>query len=460
MIPSIQGKDTVVKLENDEGANLGNDTVVKLENDEEANLENSTTLEICSGSKEPKKAIGRPKKRKGVYHGGRGRPKIQKGEPMSESTARKRARGEYNKLLEENDSLTVNWITHMLDKKKKAEEKLLGKPDDSHKKEESIDRHTKESALAFYLEYGFTRRTYSALVKDSIRRHGNKRNKQIYPCSQALIEAKKECLLPGIKKSEREVITSLQELANKTGERLCESVAHSWSKGALNNVKLVFSSGFDTLPGNFKSDGECGDPPNEDDKPQQCLFVTSIIPLQLVSESDNESDYLWNNSTPTSHRYCRPLRIAFEEKTPETILQEHKRMESQIKSLQRYRFTMANGEKVKIKYEFKLPVFDRKKFHRRHINGRERHLWKPSHILKIYNQAITESDPLISNILLSDRIKAKKETLPMVFKKYMNKSENDDDANETACSDEGDDCSDVSSDNESTSSGWDSLSDY
>ncbi|KAJ8665508.1 hypothetical protein QAD02_007170 [Eretmocerus hayati] len=244
----------------------------------------------------------------------------------------------------------MNRIFRMMQRKKKKDEKFFRKPGDSARKKR-IDRHTKESALAFFLEHGYTKRRYSSLVKDNIRRHENRRSRNIYPSYRILKEAKADCLPLAIQNNESQVRTPLQQLANKTGERLCESVATQWSHTALKLLKLIFCGGFDSSSGHTNSQQKCQDPANECNDAHQTLFVTSITPLQLISESAVACDeYKWTNPTPASYRYCRPLRIAFEKETAETIAQEYERLKSEIKRLKSHEFRMKNGKTISLNW--------------------------------------------------------------------------------------------------------------
>ena len=49
------------------------------------------------------------------------------------------------------------------------------------------------------------------------------------------------------------------------------------------------------------------------------MFVTSLVPLRLVTTAGT---VVWNNNTPNSPRYCRPLALAFQKETPELIRDE------------------------------------------------------------------------------------------------------------------------------------------
>jgi len=44
------------------------------------------------------------------------------------------------------------------------------------------------------------------------------------------------------------------------------------------------------------------------------ICTTSVNPLQLYSiKTSGDKDILWQNTSPSSVRYCRPIRIQFKE---------------------------------------------------------------------------------------------------------------------------------------------------
>ncbi|KAJ8670022.1 hypothetical protein QAD02_001281 [Eretmocerus hayati] len=300
------------------------------------------------------KASGRPKKRPGYFFSG-SKSEKERGEIIDDSEGRNIASDLFKSLLEKYDPLIVSRIGKMFEKKKKKEQELLKSTNFAEKL--VVSKHTKESGLAFYIEHRFTKRSYSELVKDYVARLQKKRAHNIYPSYRTIKEAMKECLPPQIQGSEKEVFAPLQQVANKTSERLCESIATEWSEEALKRVKLTFSGSFDGATGYSSSHQKCASPDDECNDVIQTIFVSSLTPLQLISESVTDSNtYTWLNSTPASYRYCRPLRVAFEKETKETISREYHRITSEIHRLQPHRFRMASGKDVKVTFECHLTM--------------------------------------------------------------------------------------------------------
>ncbi|RVE44545.1 hypothetical protein evm_010791 [Chilo suppressalis] len=83
------------------------------------------------------------------------------------------------------------------------------------------------------------------------------------------------------------------------------------------------------------------------------IFQTSVVPLQLIYSS--EKKILWQNPTPSSPRYCRPIRIRFVKETTDVTNEEMNYIQSQISTLSstnindtsikhRMLFTMVDGK--------------------------------------------------------------------------------------------------------------------
>lgn len=69
-------------------------------------------------------------------------------------------------------------------------------------------------------------------------------------------------------------------------------------------------------------------------------MATTIIPLRLIEASGN---ILWNNRTPQSIRFCRPLKLEYTKETKEIILKEKENIEEEINSLSAFEVSL--GEK-------------------------------------------------------------------------------------------------------------------
>lgn len=160
-------------------------------------------------------------------------------------------------------------------------------------------KHTKESALALYIECDFNVKSYSLIATDTRLRGLN-----IFPSYPTIQEAMSECKPININYSEVEVQVPLQDMLNKTVERLCEALADDWSCEELRNVELYVAVGFDSSANHLNPHQCYASDINRNTNSQQSLLVTSCI-IQKLQGANERS---WVNPTPQSIRFCRPLR--------------------------------------------------------------------------------------------------------------------------------------------------------
>lgn len=90
--------------------------------------------------------------------------------------------------------------------------------------------------------------------------------------------------------------------------------------------------------------------------------MTYLVPLQLFVHSNNGKIIVWQNSRPSSTRFCRLVRQQFIKETTEVILQEKKCIDEQIEALQP---TVMTGftEIVKIQHKLCMTMLDGKTCH-------------------------------------------------------------------------------------------------
>lgn len=89
----------------------------------------------------------------------------------------------------------------------------------------------------------------------------------------------------------------------------------------------------------------------------QSLFATTVIPLRLIA-ADGET-ILWNNNTPQSTRYCRPLKLQFVGEDTEVVLGEKEDVQSEIDLLSNFAGYSAMNE-IDIVYSLHLTLIDGK----------------------------------------------------------------------------------------------------
>lgn len=309
---------------------------------------------IMGGAKKRKrksKNAGRPRKKRRIYNNiniGRTRKNIfNPDEQVSYKTLQRRA----SELAKE-----CNNNVQLLELALKAAKKATETPEECDSKiveDESNLIHTKESALAFHLEYNFSEYQYRGLQMDT-----KARKSSIYPSYWEILEAKKGIICEIAHMSETEVRVSLQSILNKTSERLSEAVALKWDEDKLRNLEMSVSLGFDSSAGHLSPHQKSKQHHEDFTTAQQSLFTTSFTVIQLASDSDDNC--VWLNPTPLSVRFTRPLRMSFEKEDDNAIISENARLNEEIQFLNKHRFQLSNGKHVRIKYVVTKTLFDGK----------------------------------------------------------------------------------------------------
>lgn len=214
-----------------------------------------------------------------------------------------------------------------------------------------------DEALAFFIENSFTTSQYNA-----IRRESKSRNCDIYPHYNQILAAKSKCRPEGIKVTETVARAPLESVVLHTANRIVEmqkevfeAVMESENSDHL-KCELIFSYGFDSSTGQaqYKQIFHTTDSSNNSDA---SLLATTIIPLRLVLSSGTP---IWNNNTPQSTRFCRPIKLEFVKETKESILREELDLRKEIDALQNLLIHIGNGKTVQISFKLYLTLIDGK----------------------------------------------------------------------------------------------------
>lgn len=88
------------------------------------------------------------------------------------------------------------------------------------------------------------------------------------------------------------------------------------------------------------------------------IFQSSFVPLQLLC-GINRRKVVWQNPTPSSPRYCRPIRIRFIKETSDITNDEINYVENQIRSLENCKYSK-EGVTASVKYTMTLTMVDAK----------------------------------------------------------------------------------------------------
>lgn len=217
-------------------------------------------------------------------------------------------------------------------------------------------RYTTEEALSFILENNFTKAQYL-----NIRSENKSRNCDIYPLYNDVALSKLKCRPDGIEVTEKCAKVSLQMLLTHTANRIVEMQREVVAAAMAKNVvvlkaDLIVSYGFDGSTGQslykqrFDEAGTSGDF-------DLSLFATTLIPLRLI---DSFGKPLWNNRTPQSIRFCRPIKLQYIKETREIILEEDLDLKRQIAELKNIRIQVDETRIIEICFKLSLTLIDGK----------------------------------------------------------------------------------------------------
>ncbi|KAF2889256.1 hypothetical protein ILUMI_16917 [Ignelater luminosus] len=73
------------------------------------------------------------------------------------------------------------------------------------------------------------------------------------------------------------------------------------------------------------------------------IFQSSLVPLRLQVNMRSHKNILWQNPTPSSTRFCRPIRIRFLHETVNITKEEIKYIKDQAKDLRKAEIPTSNG---------------------------------------------------------------------------------------------------------------------
>lgn len=211
--------------------------------------------------------------------------------------------------------------------------------------------YTGEEALALYIDAKLSQSSYLILRKQALAA-----GHSLYPSKYVLRKAKQECFPPesSIYVDETCAYLNVQDIVHLTTIRLLKAQESVLTTTKLDSLTLICkwggdgSSNHSNYKQKFKAEG-CSD---------SSLFVLSFVPIQLRA-TDNPTNVLWQNPSPSSTRLCRPLKFLFAKETEEMSVQEFEVIRNQIENLQNLDCFVCS-QKVTVKFEFVLTMIDGK----------------------------------------------------------------------------------------------------
>ncbi|CAH2088755.1 unnamed protein product [Euphydryas editha] len=155
-------------------------------------------------------------------------------------------------------------------------------------------------------------------------------DKTKYFCASILSKAsgnKKTCYPPkeDITVTESGVKIRLQSLLDLTINRILKVI--QLDSATTKSLKLISKWGFDgsSSHSNYKQKSQ-----SDIKMDDSSVFMISLVPLRLVEDSGS---ILWENPTPSSTNYCRPIGFKFSKETNDLIQEENASINEEICNL-------------------------------------------------------------------------------------------------------------------------------
>lgn len=89
----------------------------------------------------------------------------------------------------------------------------------------------------------------------------------------------------------------------------------------------------------------------------ETISSSTVVSIRLIDFTTQE--IVWQNTTPSSTRFCRPLRIAFEKETTEAIIAETTRVYSMMEQLTVAVIALEEGS-ITVHHEMLITMLDGK----------------------------------------------------------------------------------------------------
>ncbi|CAH0563057.1 unnamed protein product [Brassicogethes aeneus] len=184
---------------------------------------------------------------------------------------------------------------------------------------------TSDEALAHMLDNDLTKQQYL-----NVRLTTKQRNADIFPPYDQVLEAKKRCYPESIEITETSCRVPLQSLLTHTINRILDIYSIGKIVGSK-NYEMIYKWGCDGSSGHARYKQRYMSPDAESDAN---LFLISLVPLQLRHKNgDGSTVIIWQNSRPSSTRFCRPLKFAFAKETKELTREEVNSIDEEIDNL-------------------------------------------------------------------------------------------------------------------------------
>ncbi|CAB3258767.1 unnamed protein product [Arctia plantaginis] len=214
---------------------------------------------------------------------------------------------------------------------------------------EAIPPSTPFEALKMFVEADLTRRQYE-IIRATNKRH--------FPCYDLLLKAKQEYYPP---KSALRVTAicaemDLQSLIDHTVTRLSkflEEVLITLNSNERQSLTIILKWGCDgSQQTRYKQKF------TEDADSDANIFLSSFVPIKIVCGEQGKK-VVWQNPTPSSPRFCRPIRFRFVKKSTNITREEIAYLENAQKRLTATKVDI-NSNEYTFRHFMKMTMIDGK----------------------------------------------------------------------------------------------------
>lgn len=204
-------------------------------------------------------------------------------------------------------------------------------------------------ALSKFVEAGLSRKQYEIIRSGAPK---------TYPCYTLLQKVKRDCYpnSDAYTVTETHCEINLQDLLDHTTTRLVQylqEVIDTLNENEARSLQLITKWGCDgSQQTEYKQKFEHTDDTDSN------IFQSSMVPLLLFCGTEEKKKIIWQNPTPSSPRYCRPIRILFCKESADLIRNEVNYIQNKINSLAETR--VEDEKTVVIKHKMILTMVDGK----------------------------------------------------------------------------------------------------
>lgn len=197
----------------------------------------------------------------------------------------------------------------------------LAKDKEDEKEQEGQQTGNNRAALSLFVDLDFTVSKWDKL-RAYVKKHGSN-----FPEYRHIKDEKKKCYPENVTVTETSASIKLQSLLNHTAQRIIETKSidelqslHGKTLVLISKWGMDGSSGHSQYKQNFV-----------DNSATDCnLFTISMVPINLSCDQKE----VWQNPSPSSVRYCRPIKFEFAKEKTEYTKQEHNDIQDQIRLLE------------------------------------------------------------------------------------------------------------------------------